>query len=200
MTQARALPQLRPPSPLPLSPVQNLKSQGPWHVPSGTLTSRSLLPPGIPSFLVPPAQLRGCHSPVALMFWLICLTIPPRTHNKLLEQGRPSSFTHVTPAHHQVWPLTLRSPAVMFCSAPAAASVVCRLSSQRCSRRLYRPTIWGLHSHSMPLGSLDTSAKVRASAVRGSWTEGARVSQGQAVPCSRCSGPHPPLGAAGSAV
>lgn len=69
------------------------------------------------------------------------------------------------------WPhrLTLRSPAVMFCSAPAAASVVCRLSSQRCSSRLYSPTIWGLHNHSRPLGSLDTSAKVRASAVRGSW-------------------------------
>lgn len=64
--------------------------------------------------------------------------------------------------------LTLRSPAVIFCSAPAAASVVCRFSSQRCSSRLYNPTIWGLHSHSRPLGSLDTSAKVSASAVRGS--------------------------------
>lgn len=84
----------------------------------------------------------------------------------------PSLFTRVSPVQGQAWVLTLRSPAVMFCSAPAAASVVCGLSSQRCSSRLYSPTIWGLHSHSRPLGSLDTSAKVSVSAVRGSWVGG----------------------------
>lgn len=59
--------------------------------------------------------------------------------------------------------LTLLSPAVMFCSAPEAASRVVELISHWCSTRLYTPTIWGCHSHSIPLGTRATSAKVERS-------------------------------------
>lgn len=113
------------------------------------------------------------------MFWLIRAVA-------FVSPSRPRQTVHSWSAGSRACasrvPLTLRSPAVMFCSAPAAASVVCRLSSQRWSRRLYRPTIWGLHSHSWPLGSLETSAKVSASAVRGSWAGGCRGSAGPSWP------------------
>ncbi len=56
--------------------------------------------------------------------------------------------------------LTLVSPAVMFCRAPAAASRVVELISQRCSTWLYSSTILGCQSHSMSLGCRDTSVNV----------------------------------------
>lgn len=59
--------------------------------------------------------------------------------------------------------LTLLSPAVMFCRAPAAASRVVELISHWCSTRLYTPIIWGCHSHSMPFGTRATSVKVERS-------------------------------------
>jgi len=59
--------------------------------------------------------------------------------------------------------LTLLSPAVMFCSAPAAASRVVELISHCCSTRLYNPTICGCHSHSTPFGTRATSVKVERS-------------------------------------
>lgn len=60
-------------------------------------------------------------------------------------------------------PLTLLSPAVMFCSAPAAASRVVELISHCCSTWLYTPTICGCHSHSTPFGTRETSVKVERS-------------------------------------
>lgn len=48
----------------------------------------------------------------------------------------------------------------MFWRAPAAASRVVLLISQRCSTWLYNSTIWGCHSHSIPFGNFDTSANV----------------------------------------
>lgn len=60
-------------------------------------------------------------------------------------------------------PLTRLSPAVMFCSAPAAASRAVELISHWRSTRLYTPTIWGCQSHSMPLGTRATSVKVEMS-------------------------------------
>lgn len=48
----------------------------------------------------------------------------------------------------------------MFCRAPAAASRVVELISQRCSTWLYNSTILGCQSHSMSAGCRDTSANV----------------------------------------
>lgn len=62
--------------------------------------------------------------------------------------------------------LTRLSPAVMFCSAPAAASREVELISHWCSARLYTPTIWGCQSHSIPLGTRATSVKVEMSWLR----------------------------------
>lgn len=58
---------------------------------------------------------------------------------------------------------TLVSPAVMFCSAPEAASRVVELISQLRSTRLYNPTICGCQSHSIPFGTRATSVKVERS-------------------------------------
>lgn len=49
----------------------------------------------------------------------------------------PMELVWVRVEHH----LTLNSPAVMFCRAPAAPSRVHVFVSQTCKMRLYRPTI-----------------------------------------------------------
>lgn len=175
-----------------------------------------LLPPG-PT--LPALSLNSVQTPGAEVASSSCILPASLSRSEVLaprctvKSGRAGSCPPFTPcvpsaSRRSAWPgvvpghLTLRSPAVMFCSAPAAASVVCRLSSQRCSSRLYSATTWGLHSHSRPLGSLDTSAKVSASAVRDNWA-GGRGGSAEVTrdPCFRpppCPGPHPPLGAAGS--
>lgn len=56
--------------------------------------------------------------------------------------------------------LTLLSPAVMFCRAPAAASRVVVFVVHCWRILLYRPTTLGCHSHSHPLGTLATSVNV----------------------------------------
>lgn len=99
--------------------------------------------PGNPSAQNIRTQIQGPIPQAEHGSHVLLLGIFPLTDHELLGRGsHPCALVPSTrPGGGLLSSLTLRSPAVIFCSAPAAASVVCRFSSQRCSSRLYSPTI-----------------------------------------------------------